>query len=126
MRVYEKEFRLQVVRRILEGEKVAALSEELGIHRKVLYGWVRRVREGGEGNLRERGRPRKADSTVPTAENAARRIGELERLVGRQQLAIEFFRDALLRIEELRQRRNGTGVTASSRPLKDGCGSKAD
>jgi transposase-like protein len=55
MRVYSSEFRMQVVRRILHGEKIAALSQELGIHRKVLYEWVQRVSEGGESNWRRRG-----------------------------------------------------------------------
>jgi transposase len=114
MRIYSSEFRLEVVRRILKGEKVAALAEELGIHRKVLYEWVRRVKEGGESNLRARGRPPKSDAIAPAAGGAARRIAELERMVGRQQLAIEFFKHALQRIEELRQKRSATGATASS------------
>jgi transposase-like protein len=114
MRIYSSEFRIQVVRRIQKGEKVAALSEELGIHRKLLYEWLRRVNEGGESSLRDRGRPRKAEAADRTAGNATRRIAELERMVGRQQLTIEFFKLALQRIEELRQKRNATGVTASS------------
>ncbi len=115
MRDYSSEFRLQVVRRILKGEKVAAVSEELGIHRKLLYEWVRRVKEGGESSLRDRGRPRKAEATATPANNAPRRIAELERMVGRQQLTIEFFKLALQRIEELRQNSNVTGAAASSK-----------
>jgi transposase len=116
MRVYSSEFRMQVVRRILDGERIAALSRELGIHRKLLYDWVRRVSEGGESNLRSRGRPRKTDSIGAAVDNLPRRIAELERMVGRQQMAIEFFKLALRRIEELRQLRNATGATASSWP----------
>ena len=113
MRVYSREFRVQVVKRIRDGEKVSALSQELGIHRKVLYEWVRRVNEGGEANLRERGRPRKI-TVVGGSDSTAQRIAELERMVGRQQLAIEFFRHALQRVEELRHERDVFGVTASS------------
>jgi transposase-like protein len=107
MHVYSREFRMKVVQRIRDGEKVPALSEELGIHRKLLYDWMRRVKEGGESNLRERGRPRKNQEA---GENP-RGISELEPI-------IEFFRNALQRIEELRHTKNGIGATASSRPLK--------
>jgi transposase len=113
MRVYSKEFRMKAVERVMAGEKVGVLSKELGIHRKLLYDWVRRVTEGGQANLRERGRPRKGDLAAASPD-AARRIAELERLVGRQQLAIEFFRLALQRIEESRQRRSPSGATAST------------
>jgi len=115
MRVYSMEFRLQVVRRILSGEKVSALSEELGVHRKLLYEWVRRVREGGESNLRARGRPRKDEAAGDEQARAVRRIADLERMVGRQQLVIEFFKRALQRIEELRHSSEEFGASASSK-----------
>jgi len=99
MRVYSREFRIQVVRRILDGEKVPALSQELGVHRKLLYTWMRRVSEGGESNLRERGRPRKTDPINRVAGSASRQIAELERTVAHQHLAIEFFRQVLQRVE---------------------------
>lgn len=113
-RVYSRDFRLQVVKRILDGEKIPALSEELGIHRKLLYEWKRRVNTGGESNLRQRGRPRKVeviDSSPPP------QISDLERTVAHQQLVIEFFRRALQQIEELGQP-DDAGATASFRPLR--------
>jgi transposase-like protein len=106
MRVYSREFRMQVVRRIRDGEKVPALSEELGIHRKLLYEWMRRVNEGGESNLRERGRPRKIDSAEGAADSAPRRIAELERTVAHQQLVIEFFRHAFQRVVKVHPQRS--------------------
>ncbi len=115
-RVYSREFRARLVERIQNGEKVPALSEELGIHRKLLYEWTRRVREGGEENLRQRGRPRKSDARPDAAGNLSRRIEELERLVGQQQLMIDFFEQALQRIEELRQEKRANGGTASLKP----------
>jgi transposase-like protein len=114
MRIYSREFRMQVVRRILDGEKVPALSQELGIHRKLLYEWMRRVNEGGESNLRERGRPRKTDLGNKALDHAPKRIAELERAITHQQLIIEFFRHALQRVEELRHKRSAIGATASS------------
>jgi transposase len=114
-RVYSREFRAQVVERILNGEKVPALSVELGIHRKLLYEWTRRIRQGGE--LRQRGRPRKIGTVQEPSGSLVSRIDELERLVGRQQLIIDFFKRALQRIEMLRQRKSESGATASLKPL---------
>jgi transposase-like protein len=109
---------MEVVRRIRGGEKVPALSRELGVHRKLLYEWMRRVNEGGESNLHDRGRPRKDGAVAEAAGGGTEVIAQLERAVAHQQLIIEFFRHALQRIEELRHRRNATGATASSRPLR--------
>jgi len=119
MREYSNEFRMQVVRRILDGEKISEVAAELGLHRKLLYEWVRRVSEGGETALRSRGRPKKpeAQTSAPGAVGK-RRVAELERMVGRQQMVIEFFKLALRHIEESRQRRRENGVTASSGPSR--------
>jgi transposase len=125
MRVYSREFRLDVVRRILSGEAVAALSKELGIRRKVLYGWLRRVNEGGEASLRDRGRPRKSDMAISFPHHNQQRVAELERTVERQQPMIEFFRSSLQQLEELRHARNAIGAMASSGPSRKRCNCKA-
>src|SRR5262252_9460707 len=96
MRVYSREFRMQVVRRILNGEKVAALSEELGIHRKLLYEWMHRVHAGGESNLRERGRPKKSEKE---AEGPPGEIPGLERKLAHQRRVIQFLETVLGRIQ---------------------------
>jgi transposase-like protein len=101
MRVYSREFRIEVVRRILAGEKVPALAQELGIHRKLLYEWLHRVNEGGESNLRERGRPRKRDGAAQLPDGGSGRMAELERTVAHQQVVIEFLREALQANKEL-------------------------
>jgi transposase-like protein len=95
MRLYSREFRMQAVRRVHAGEKVPAVSQELGIHRKLLYEWIRRVNEGGESNLRDRGRPRKNDPAGASAGSVAGKIAELERTVEQQRLIIEFFQTCL-------------------------------
>jgi len=95
MRVYSREFRIEVVRRILDGEKVPDLSQELGIHRKLLYDWVRRVSEGGESNLRERGRPQKKPANAGAVDGGPRPTTELERVLSRQELIINFLKACL-------------------------------
>jgi hypothetical protein len=76
------------------------------------------VNEGGESNLRKRGRPRKNETNAPAAESATRQIAELERTVAHQQVIIEFFRHALQQVENLRQQGSATGAKASSKPLR--------
>jgi transposase-like protein len=109
---------MEAVRRIAGGEKVPALSRELGIHRKLLYEWMRRVNEGGESNLRERGRPRKSKAIEEGTGGDTELIAELKHEMANQQMIIEFFGHALQRIEELRHGRNASGATASSRPSR--------
>jgi hypothetical protein len=54
---------------------------------------------------------------VLAAEHAAaqRRIADLERTVGRQQMELDFFRRALRRVGDARRPTGGSGVTASTR-----------
>ncbi len=107
---------MDAVRRIMAGEKVPALARELGVHRKLLYEWKRRVEAGGEANLRPRGRPRKTE-TAGDAVTTPLQVAQLERTVAHQQLIIEFFRHALQRVEEARHE-TMIGATASSSPSR--------
>lgn len=99
VRVYSREFRAQVVRRILDGETVKALSQEVGVHRKLLYQWLRKVNEGGEENLRDRGRPRKQQGARAAGE--PEQNGALERTISQQGMVIDFLRGV---VAQLRQR----------------------
>src|SRR6195952_3480504 len=63
-RKFSREFKLEAVRRILAGEQIRALSEELTVLRKDLYAWRKLFRAGGAEALRPLGRPRKGDDVV--------------------------------------------------------------
>lgn len=93
-RVYSREFRLEVVRRIQNGAKVPLLAEELGIHRKLLYQWLKQVNEGGEENLRPRGRPRKSANHDPST------AGRMEPVHSRQALIVDFLKSVVRRTRE--------------------------
>ena len=54
-RHFEVEFKLKVVKRLLKGESVTAVSREVGVLRKDLYLWKRAYQRGGEGLLNRRG-----------------------------------------------------------------------
>ena len=125
-RRFGRAFKLEVVGRMSAGESGTALSRELGIKRTILYRWRDALRDGGEEALRDGpGRPKGAEKAAmalargPAARardlsEARRQIAELERKVGEQQVALDFFRGALQRIEASRQPSDGNGVTGSS------------
>jgi transposase len=129
-RKFSREFKLEAVRRILAGEQIRALSEELAVLRKDLYAWRKLFRAGGAEALRPLGRPRKGDGVVASRvrkqsrdvasgdPGEPERIAELERKVGQQQIELDFFRQALRRVREVRRPNAGPGVTGSTRSSK--------
>ena len=129
-RKFSREFKLEAVRRILAGEQIRALSEELTVLRKDLYAWRKLFRAGGAEALRPLGRPRRDDGVVAsrvrkqardiaaTDTSAPERVAELERKIGQQQLELDFFRQALRRVREARRLNAGPGVTGSTRSSK--------
>jgi len=128
-RVFSREFKLGIIRRILAGENVSALGRELKLTRKDLYAWRDRFLEGGPEALRGRGRPGKAEGSASAAsgetakapegpaaelEAARTRIAELERKIGQQQVELVFFQQALRQARGARQASDGLGVTGST------------
>jgi transposase len=127
-RVFSREFKISIICRMLAGENVSALARELKMTRKDLYAWRDRFQAGGPEALHGRGRPRKAEAAVSAAsgpasgetpaselEAARKRIAELERKVGQQQLELDFFQRALRQVGEPRQPGTEPGVTGSTR-----------
>jgi transposase-like protein len=116
-RRFSRQFKIAAVRRVIEGEDLAAVSRDLELGRELLWRWKKRVEEQGEGALhdvgRRKGEPQSSAESVEAGQR--RRIAELERLVGRQQLEIDFLDKALRRVEELRQEKNDAGAGASSK-----------
>ena len=114
-RVFKEEFRIRVAERILNGESVSALSNELKIKRSVLYRWRDGYRERGAAGLsRRRGRPPgRISSTVSKvgsdATAAERKIAELERRLGRLGLENDFLRRAFKRVEAARSNNTAPG-----------------
>jgi len=117
-RRFSRKFKIAGVRRVLEGEQVGAVARDLGITFRVLWGWKKRVIEKGEEYLHELGRPKQwhgGRKAEPSDESQQRRMAELERLAGRQQMEIRFLAKALRQVEERRQRKNDAGAVASSK-----------
>ena len=127
MRAFSTEFKQAVVLRLEAGERIAAVSDELRIRRKLLYEWRAAYRKLGAAGLnRKRGRkpggarasPDAAPATPAPLTELARaqaRIAELERKIGKQQMDLDFFREAL-RLIDARDR--SSRATPSTRSLK--------
>ena len=104
-RVFSADFKKAAVERAMAGERIAAIAAELGVRRKLIYEWKDRLAELGEKGLkRQRGRPRQTGEGVDAQAGrgellaARKRIAELERKVGQQELELDFFGEALRRI----------------------------
>lgn len=123
-RVFDREFKVRVIERLMAGERAIALSRELGISSGRLSTW-RKVYGGlGPQGLRRAGRPGQGEAkSEPTRRiedlaAARQRIGELECKIGQQQLELDFFRRALRHIGEARRPSDGLGVKASTPPSR--------
>jgi transposase-like protein len=140
-RAFSTEFKSSVIQRIEAGERLGAVAAELGIRRKLLYEWRAAYRALGAAGLnRKRGpkagarkaagsSPGHASSAAPSvpagASSSARpgdelaeakaRIGELERVIGRQQVDLDFFRKALRLMDATPPSGIATASTRSSK-----------
>ena len=123
MRTFSTEFKQAVVVRLEAGERIAAVAEELKIRRKLLYEWRAAYRKLGAAGLnRKRGpkpggvraSPDAAPAPLTELTRAQARIAELERKIGKQQMDLDFFREAL-RLIDARDR--SSRATPSTRSL---------
>jgi transposase-like protein len=119
-RDFDPEFKRQVIARMRSGEGVHGLGEELGIAHQVLYRW-RDASLAGKP-IRPRGRPPRSVTEPATQQD---RIADLERLVGQLTAENRFFKGALRRIKEIRQRKSDAGAMGSSSKSESKPSSKA-
>ena len=113
-RCFSREFKVAAVRRVMEGEELCKVARDLDLRYDVLWKWKKKVVEKGEEYLSGVGR-RKGQARPSGKESKDRRIAELEKLVGRQQMEIRFLGRALRQVEERRQEKNDDGGAASSK-----------
>jgi AraC-like DNA-binding protein len=119
-RKYDEDFRQTALERMKACEDVSTLARELGVSRGQLYRFQnealgRKPKPRSEAWLKEKAEARRR-----------RRIAELERLVARQALELDFFKGALLRIEENRRKRGQTSGKPSTSKSGTWTGSKAN
>lgn len=127
--------KLKALSRMEAGENVTRLAQEMGVSRRLLYAWRDIKRKRGRLGLGRVGRPRQGERTrggvggagrrasgalsAPAVlHEAQRRIAELERKVGQQELELDFLQRALQRVRGTAATSaapGGTGSTSSSR-----------
>ena|SRR5947209_12544647 len=108
------EFKRAALERMVAGVNVSALARELGICRQRLYDW-QSAKRAGDDQLRRPGRPpRGSPRPRRQSDPAQQRAAELERKIGQQELELDFFKEALRRVEGLRRPNNWPGATAST------------
>jgi len=115
------EFKRQVVERMRTCENIGALARELKLERKLLYTWKYQF----EG----RPEPRHANLATTAEERKDKQlrdeIAKLKAALADKALENDFFRNALLKVQERRQPSIGAGETASTTPSGRGRKSKA-
>jgi len=104
-RKFSPEFRREALEKMKTCANVTQLARELGIRRKWLYRW----KADAAGAT--------AEPTLPAEPQLQKKVKELEALVARQSLELDFFKGALQRVEERRRKReqtSGPGSTSKS------------
>lgn len=113
---YPVGFQRDAVERMKHCEDIGKLAEELGVSRSALYLWKRK----SEGLLSYRdaarqGHPAAADDPqAKKIRDLEAKVASLEGELGRCSLEASFFKSALRRVEELRQKSEAPGVTTST------------
>jgi transposase-like protein len=109
-RRHSVEFKRQVVDRMKTCENIHKLARELKIERKLLYTW--------RYQLEGRPEPRHANLGIAAEDRKEKQhreeIAKLKAALADKTLENDFFRSALLKVEEGRQRSTETGASAST------------
>ena len=107
---YPKEFRRMAVERLKACDNIVELSQELGVHRRLLYKW------------RDQFDPFDPDEESPpgnTRESTLRKeINQLKRVLVDKTLELDFFKGALQKVEARRQKGGISGEKASTTKSK--------
>ena len=102
---YPQEFRLRAVRRVQNGERVAAVAADLGIDQGQIYRWRQQLdpQPGGQSGSSE------------DAYKALRKeLQQVKQLLAEKTLEVDFFKGALQKIEARRRPEGKAGEKVSS------------
>ena len=100
-----KAFRQMAVNRLNHCENIVELAKELGISRRLLYGW------------REKLAPRDRSGEPPANAREAtlrKEVSQLKRVLAEKVLEVDFFKGALQQVEARRQQSGKAGARAST------------
>ncbi len=114
---HSPEFKLEAVERMRAGTSIKALAHELGAQRQLLYAWKWHV----EGQPARRRTDLGLGPVGPEAE-----IRRLKEALADKALEVDFFKDALRRVEPERPKETAGGGSASTPRSGRGPCDKAD
>jgi len=103
---YPKEFRRMAVERLKACDNIVELSQELGVHRRLLYKWRDQFEPFDPGEESPPGNSR--ESTL------RKEINQLKRVLVDKTLELDFFKGALQKVEARRQKSGLSGERAST------------
>jgi len=106
---YSDEFRLRAIQRVMNGESVTAVAQELDLHKRLLRAWVCTARRAQGAP-----RPKPPVSRPKQPDQLLRENERLKRALADKTLEVDFFKGALQKIAARRQARGKTGETAST------------
>ena len=98
--------RRMAVERLKRCENIVALSEELGVHRRLLYKWRDQLDPVDIGDEPLPENPR--ESTL------RKEVSQLKRLLAEKTVELDFFKGALQKVEARRQKSGISGERAST------------
>jgi len=105
---YTEEFRRQAVERMQECKSIRGLARELGINHHLLYEWRERMADLSDQRATGKKKIRQQENE----------INELKRLLAEKTLEVDFFKNALQRVEARRRLSNKSGAKASTTKSK--------
>ena len=106
LRRYTKAFREKSVERLKRCDNIVALSEELGVHRRLLYTWRDKLDPAEVGE-----RPPPVNSRESTLR---KKVSQLKRVLADKTVEADFFEGALQKVEARRRRSSKSGGKAST------------
>src|SRR6202051_2199400 len=107
---YTKKFRRMTVERLKTSDNIVALSQELGVHRRLLYHWRDRW---GALDGEEESSPGNSEGLTLREENSP-----LKQALAEKTLELDFFKGALQKVEARRQQSGISGEKASTTKSK--------
>ncbi|HXO31125.1 MAG TPA: transposase [Candidatus Acidoferrales bacterium] len=108
---YSNEFRRMAVERLKRCENIVVLSEELGVHRRLLYKWRDQLAPVDIGDEPLPENPR--ESTL------RKEVSQLKRLLAEKTVELDFFKGALQKVEARRQKSGISGEKVSTTKSKN-------
>ncbi len=106
---------MEAARRMQSGESASALARELEVKRGKLYDWCAAFERYGEQAFPVPGRRPGGAPRVEIGREPQAQIAALERKIGRQAVEIDFLKQALQHVKDLRRPSIVSGGSGSSK-----------